>query len=211
MRIVSVNVGLPRAILWKGRAVQTGIFKEAVAGKQSVKRLNLVGDQQADLSVHGGLDKAVYAYPIEHYDFWRDFLGESDLPPGAFGENLTLEGLTEENVHIGDRFQMGTAELVVTQPRTPCYKLAVKFGRTDIVRRFLESGYSGFYLSVQQEGELQQGDTIYAVEREPHQVRVADLNQIQRGEEVGIDLLQRAVQIQALPEAWRNAIQEGIE
>lgn len=210
MRIVSVNVGLPRTILWKGRPVQTGIFKEAVAGRQRVRRLNLDGDQQADLSVHGGPDKAVYAYPIEHYDFWRHFLGEIDLLPGAFGENLTVEGLTEESVHIGDRFRIGTAELTVTQPRTPCYKLAAKFGRTDIVRRFLESGFSGFYLSVQQEGELSQGDTIHVIERETHQVCIADLNRIQRGEAVDIRLLRKAVQIKALPEGWRNAIRESI-
>ena len=210
MHVVSVNVGLPRTILWKGHPVQTGIFKEAVEGPQRVRRLNLDGDRQADLSVHGGPDKAIYAYPIEHYDFWRHFLGQNDLPPGAFGENLTLEGLTEETVHVGDRFLIGTAELTVTQPRTPCYKLAAKFGRTDMVRRFLESGYSGFYLSVQQEGELRQGDTIHAVEREAHQVCVADLNRIQRGEAVDVRLLRKALQIKALPEGWRSAIQEGI-
>ena len=210
MRVVSVNVGVPRTISWRGQPVQTGIFKEAVAGRQRVRRLNLDGDRQADLSVHGGLDKAVYAYPIEHYDFWRLFLDEDDLPPGAFGENLTLEGLTEETVHVGDHFRIGTVELTVTQPRTPCYKLAAKFGRTDIVRRFLESGYSGFYLSVQQEGELGPEDTVHAVEREMQQIRVADLNRIQRGEAIDVRLLRKAVQIKALPQEWRNAIQEGL-
>jgi MOSC domain-containing protein YiiM len=211
MRIVSVNVGLPRSILWKGHPVQTGIFKAPVEGPQTVRRLNLDGDRQADLSVHGGPNKAVYAYPLEHYDFWRDFLGELTLPPGAFGENLTVEGVTEDDVSIGDRFRIGTAELVVTQPRQPCYKLAAKFGRTDIVRRFLESGYSGFYLAVHKEGELSKGDAIHLLDREPHQVRVADLNRIQRGEETPLELLQRAVQVEALPEEWRTAIREMID
>lgn len=208
MRIVSVNVGLPRTILWKGRRVETGIFKEPVEGRCMVKRLNLDGDQQADLTVHGGADKAVYAYPLEHYDFWRNFLGTTDLPPGAFGENLTVEGLTEESVHIGDRLQIGSTELVVTQPRQPCYKLAAKFGRTDIVRRFLESGYSGFYLAVRQSGDVGQGDAVQVIERESHQVRVADMNRLQRGETADAALVQRAMQIAALPEEWRESLRE---
>jgi MOSC domain-containing protein YiiM len=210
MRIVSVNVGLPRTILWKGRLVETGIFKEPVEGRCMVKQLNLEGDRQADLTVHGGLNKAVYAYPIEHYDFWRDFLAETDLPPGAFGENLTVEGLTEESVHIGDRLQIGTTELVVTQPRQPCYKLAAKFGRTDIVRHFLESGYSGFYLAVRRSGDVGRGDTIKVIEREVHQVRVADMNRLQRGETEDVDLMQRAIQIEALPEEWRDSLREFV-
>ncbi len=211
MRIVSVNVGLPRRILWKGRTVDTGIFKAPVEGRCAVKRLNLEGDRQADLTVHGGPNKAVYAYPIEHYDFWRDFLAVTDLPMGAFGENLTTEGLTEENVHIGNRIQIGTTELVVTQPRQPCYKLAAKFGRTDIVRHFLESGYSGFYLAVRQEGDVGRGDTINIIERETHQARVADLNQWQRGETEDVALMRRAMQIEALPEEWRDSLREFVE
>jgi MOSC domain-containing protein YiiM len=176
MHIVSVNVGLPRPIVWKGRSVLTGIFKEPVEGRVKVERLNLEGDRQADLSVHGGWDKAVYAYPIEHYGFWRDLLADSPLSPGAFGENLTVAGMTEETVHIGDRFRVGTTEMVVTQPRVPCYKLAAKFGRTDIVRHFLESGYSGFYLAVAQEGDVGGGDAIQVVEQMPDGMSIAELN-----------------------------------
>ena len=210
MQIVSVNVGLPRIITWRGDEIETGIFKEPVEGRRIVRRLNLDGDRQADLTVHGGPNKAVYAYPIEHYAFWRDFLKREDLPPGSLGENLTTEGLTEETLHIGDRLEIGTTELVVVQPRQPCFKLAAKFARTDIVRRMLESGYSGFYLAVRREGEVGQGDTIRVIERDPHQVKVADLNRLYHGKTVDIALMQRAVQVEALPEEWRAALRERL-
>src|SRR5262245_25306653 len=148
MRVVSVNVGLPREVEWKGRVVTTGIFKTPVAARVALRALNLEGDRQADLTVHGGADKAVYAYPSEHYPFWRRELPGLDLPCGAFGENLTTEGLDEAEVRIGDRFRVGTAEVRVTQPRIPCYKLGIRLGRDDIVERFLWSGRSGFYLAV---------------------------------------------------------------
>ncbi len=176
MHVVSVNVGLPRRITWQGRPVLTGIFKEPVEGRIAVRRLNLEGDLQADLSVHGGPEKAVYAYPAEHYDFWRGLLPEIALPPGSFGENLTVEGLTEENAHVGDRFQIGTAEVMVTQPRMPCYKLAAKFGRTDIIRYFLESRRSGFYLAVLHEGAVGRGDSIQVIERASRGASIAALN-----------------------------------
>src|SRR4051794_6720971 len=157
MHVVSVNVGLPRRVRWKGRDVTTGIFKEPVGGRTPLRPLNLDGDRQADLSVHGGATKAVYAYPVEHYPFWRDVLGH-ELTPGAFGENLTVEGVPlEDEVAIGDRFRIGTAELVVTQPRIPCFKLGLRFGREDIVKRFLASGRSGYYLAVAVEGDVGAG------------------------------------------------------
>ncbi len=180
MRVVSVNVGLPKPIVWKGRPVLSGIFKEPVEGRITVRRLNLEGDRQADLTVHGGPDKAVYAYPVEHYDFWRSLLSGIDLPPGSFGENLTVEGMMEENVHIGDCFQIGTAQMMVTQPRTPCYKLAAKFGRTDIVRHFLETGYSGFYLAVLREGDVGIGDAIQVIAQAAQKVSIAALNKQHR-------------------------------
>lgn len=176
MRVISVNVGLPKPIVWNGRFVLSSIFKEPVEGRIAVRRLNLEGDRQADLSVHGGPDKAVYAYSVEHYSFWRDFLSEVALPPGSFGENLTVEGLMEENVHIGDCLQIGTAQLRVTQPRTPCYKLAAKFERTDIVQQFLETGYSGFYLAILREGEIGRGDEIQVIASAAQRVSIADLN-----------------------------------
>jgi MOSC domain-containing protein YiiM len=146
MRVVSVNVGLPREVMWHGRSVTTGIYKEPVAGRVTLRTLNLEGDRQADLSVHGGKDKAVYCYPIEHYDYWKKELPGRDLPLGVFGENFTTDGLLEDSVHLGDRFSVGSAEVVVTQPRLPCYKLGVRFGSDDMVRRFLASGRSGFML-----------------------------------------------------------------
>src|SRR4029450_12262723 len=140
MKLLSVNVGLPREIAWKGKIVRTSIFKEPVAGRIRVAKLNVDGDQQSDLTVHGGIDKAVYAYPSEHYPFWRRELELEDLPWASFGENLTTEGWWEDEVHIGDRFRIGTAEVVGTQPLLPCFKLAMRFDREDIVERFLESG-----------------------------------------------------------------------
>lgn len=160
MRVLSVNVGTPREVARHGRRVWTAIFKAPVAGRVAVRRLNLEGDAQADLTVHGGAAKAVYAYPGEHYPLWREELGRPDLSWGAFGENLTLEGLVEADVAIGDRLRIGTAELIVTQPRLPCFKLALRFERRDIGKLFMASGRSGFYLAVAREGELAAGDPV---------------------------------------------------
>jgi MOSC domain-containing protein YiiM len=146
--LTSVNLATPRTLSWQGRLVQTGIDKRPVEGPVAVHRLGLTGDMQADLRVHGGLQKAVYVYASEHYGFWRAELPGTGLPPGSFGENLTIAGLLEADVHVGDHLQIGTAVFQVTQPRTPCFKLALKFGRPDMIHRFLASGRSGFYLSV---------------------------------------------------------------
>lgn len=160
MRVVSVNVSLPKTVEWRGRKVTTGIFKEPVEGLVRIRRTGLEGDRQADPSVHGGPMKAVYAYPSEHYPSWRRELERPDLGWGAFGENLTIEGLEEGQVHIGSRLRIGSAVLKVTQPRMPCYKLGIRFGRIDMVRRFLASGRSGFYLAVVEEGDVAAGDPI---------------------------------------------------
>src|SRR5881398_3526075 len=149
MKLVSVNTGLPRYVTWHGRNVTTGIFKQPVQGRIPLRKLNLDGDRQADLSVHGGEYKAVYCYPLGHYDFWRTELPGKDLPMGVFGENFTTEGLLEDSVHLGDRLSVGSAEVVVTQPRLPCYKLGIRFGRPDMVRRFHKSGRTGFYVAVE--------------------------------------------------------------
>jgi MOSC domain-containing protein YiiM len=211
MRLVSVNVGLPRSITWKGRTVKTGIFKTPTHGRVRVRRLNLEGDRQADLSVHGGPDKAIYVYPSEHYDYWRGEFPGMELPWGMFGENFTTIGLLEGAVNVGDAFRIGSAVAMVTQPRVPCYKLAAKFGREDIVKRFLASGRSGFYLKVIQEGEVGAGDAIERLSQDAHSVTVADVAKLYRdgGDEVG--LLQRAVQVEALPENWREHFQQQIE
>ncbi len=171
----SINVGLPREILWHRKTVTTSIFKAPVSGRIRVSRHNLAGDQQSDLTVHGGVDKAVYVYPSEHYAYWREQLPDFPLPWGAFGENFTSEGLLEDAIRIGDRLRIGTAEFAVTQPRMPCFKLGVRFDRADMVKRFLQSGRSGFYLSVSKEGEVTAGDTVTFIARDEHAVSVADV------------------------------------
>lgn len=213
MKLISVNVGLPREVISNGKRVTTGIFKEPVAGRVRLRRLNLEGDRQADLTVHGGADKAVYAYPVEHYDFWRRELPGRDLPWGMFGENFTMEGLLEEAAHIGDRFRIGTAELIVTQPRLPCYKLGVKFGREDMVKRFLASGRTGFYFSVSREGEVGAGDEIEVVSRAENSVTVPAIARLYVTKKYGsidMELLQRAIRVAALPENWRRYFLERL-
>ena len=204
MRIVSVNVGLPRTLPHDGGAVLTGIVKEPVAGPVAVALTNLAGDAQADLSVHGGIDKAVYAYPHEHYATWRDELGRDDLAPGHFGENLTLEGLLEDDVSIGDVFRMGTATFEVSQPRVPCFKLAIRMGDPAFAKPFLRSGRVGFYLRVRQEGDVRAGDPVVRelAARESMTIReVAAL----LGIDVGADKLDRGAALAALPLSWREA------
>ena len=207
MMLVSVNVGLPRQVAWKGRSVTTGIFKEPVQGRVPVRRLNLDGDRQADLSVHGGADKAVYAYPAEHYHYWRGELAGMAMPFGMFGENFTTEGLLEDAVHIGDHFRVGTAELVVTQPRLPCYKLGIKFGRDDMVKRFLASGRTGFYFSVSREGEVEAGNAVALIDRDPNHVAVPDITRLyvsKRYSPAEVEAVHRATRVEALPESWRT-------
>ena len=175
MKVLSVNVGLPRLVEYQGEPIATGIFKEPVVGQVKVGEFNLEGDRQADLRVHGGYYKAVYIYPSEHYEFWKRELPGMDLPFGIFGENLTTTGLTEENVFIGDRLRIGTAEFVVTQPRQPCFKLGIRFGRVDIIKRFAKSGRSGFYLAIEKPGELAAGDAIKVLVREQNEISIADI------------------------------------
>lgn len=211
MRLVSVNVGRPRLVAWHGRTVSTGIFKEPVAGRVALRRLNLDGDRQADLTVHGGRNKAVYVYPSEHYPRWRAELSDPQLSYASFGENFTTEGLDETTVNVGDEFRVGSARVVVTQPRQPCYKLGLRFGRADMVRRFHESRLSGFYLAVLDEGEVGAGDVFELVKRDERNVTIADLYGIFSGDETSPALLRRALLIEALPEGWRSAIEEMLE
>ena len=211
MKLVSVNVGLPREVTWKRKSVTTGIFKEPVAGRVMMRTLNLDGDRQADLSVHGGPSKAVYVYPVEHYDYWRRELPDMKLPWGVFGENLTTEGLLEDTVNIGDRFRIGSAEVMVTEPRMPCYKLGIKFGRDDIIKRFLASGRSGFYFAVLQEGEVGADDTIELLNRDEHNVTVGDIVRLYLSEKADLELLRRAARVDTLPESWRGYFQHQIE
>ena len=210
MRVVSVNVGLPREIMVNGDRVLTGIFKAPVQGRVAVRTLNVDGDRQADLTVHGGPDKAVYAYPHEHYPAWRALLKQDDLPAGAFGENLTLAGCTEEFVHIGDRLGIGTTEFVVTQPRMPCFKLAAKFRRPAIVREMLDNGFSGFYLAVTAQGEVGAGNAVEVISRDPEEVSVADLNRLFRSKFADRDLARRALKAEGLAAVWREMLNERL-
>lgn len=203
MNLISVNVGLPREVEWKGRTVTTGIFKEPVEGRIHARTLNLDGDRQADLSVHGGAEKAVYVYPSNHYDYWRTELPDMKLPWGMFGENLSIEGLKESEINIGDQFHIGSALFIVTQPRMPCYKLGVKFGRDDILKMFLNSRRTGFYFSVIEEGEVGAGDTVELVSRADHGVTVADITELYVSKGRDKEMMRRATEVEALPESWR--------
>ena len=188
LKLLSVNVGMPREVDWHGKLVRTSIFKSPVFGPVRVARLNLEGDQQSDLTVHGGIHKAVYVYPSEHYQFWREEIPDLEMPWGMFGENFTSEGLLEGAVNIGDRFRVGSAEFVVTQPRMPCYKLGIRFGRPEFVKRFLQSGRSGFYFSVLEEGQVTVGDSDERITRE-RGVTVADIVNLYRADKTNQDLL----------------------
>jgi MOSC domain-containing protein YiiM len=204
VKIISVNVGLPRLVLRNAEPVSTGIFKEPVAGRVMVRKLNLDGDRQSDLSVHGGPQKAVYLYPSEHYDFWKRELPDMELPWGMFGENLTTTGLLETGVHIGDKFRIGTAEVMVTQPRMPCYKLGIRFGRADIIKRFLASERTGFYFSVLKEGETGAGDQIELLEKNDSGVTVVEVTRLYSSDKENVDIMRRAIATEALPDSWRE-------
>jgi MOSC domain-containing protein YiiM len=210
MRLLSVSVGRPRLVSGKGQMVSTAIFKAPVEGRVMVRALNLDGDRQADLTVHGGPDKAVYAYPSEHYEFWRAELPELEFSFAAFGENLTTEGLSEAGVNVGDRFRVGAAELQVTQPRMPCYKLGLRFGRSDMVKRFMQSGRTGFYFRVLREGEVGAGDEIELLGRDPRGVAVAEITRLYARDRDDLAAMRRAAEVEALPASWRDYFMERV-
>ena len=214
MKLVSVNTGLPREVMWHGRNVTTAIFKQPVAGRIALRKLNLDGDRQADLSVHGGEFKAVFCYPIAHYDYWKKELPGRELPLAMFGENFTTDGLLEDSVQVGDRFSVGSAEVVVTQPRLPCYKLGVRFQADDMVKRFLASGRTGFYLAVTREGEVGAGDEIRVIARDPNAVPVSEITRryiAKRYSDDDVASVQRALQVEVLPEGWKAYFRERVE
>jgi len=211
MKLISLNVGLPRVVESNGEPVTTGIFKEPKQGPIMLRTLNLDGDRQADLTVHGGVSKAVYGYPVEHYEFWRRELPDMELPFGMFGENFTTEGLREDTLNVGDRFRIGEAEVVVTEPRLPCYKLGIKFGRSDILRRFLQSRRTGFYFAVAKEGQVEAGDEIELLSRNSNNITIADITRLYAFEKDDVDTLRRAVKLEALSESWREYFQKQIQ
>jgi MOSC domain-containing protein YiiM len=210
MHIVSVNVGGPRDVERHGQRVRTSIWKEPVEGPVRVRTLNIDGDAQSDLRVHGGPEKAVYAYPSEHYDYWRRELDIGSLPWGAFGENLTTAGIVESEIAIGDRLRIGSVELMVTQPRLPCFKLGIRFDRDDMIKRFMSSGRSGFYLAVVHEGELAAGNRLEIVWRDPNGVTVADVASTEVGSP-NRRLLERVIAVAALPESWKRHLRSRLK
>jgi MOSC domain-containing protein YiiM len=211
LRLISVNVGLPRAVNWNDQTVMTGIFKEPVGGPVMLRTLDLDGDRQADLSVHGGVSKAVYAYPAEHYEYWKRELPDMQLPYGMFGENFSTEGLAEDTVNVGDRFRVGESELMVTEPRMPCYKLGIKFGRADILKKFLASRRTGFYFAVLKEGRVKAGDSMELLSKDTNKIAVAEITRLYAFEKNDVEMLQRVVKVEALSESWRDYFQHQLE
>jgi MOSC domain-containing protein YiiM len=210
MRILSVNVGRPREVEWRGERVRTSIWKSPVAGRIPLRGVNLDGDEQSDLRVHGGPEKAVYVYPSEHYGFWRGELPGVELGFGHFGENLTSEGLLESEVSIGDRLRIGSAELRVTQPRVPCFKLGIRFGRPEIVKRFLRAGRSGFYLAVVREGDVGAGDEVVRIPVATPSLTVAEVAALHAGRVTDRERMRFASELAGLPEGWREGFREAL-
>ena len=211
MKLVSVNIGLPRSLKWRGATFETGIFKQPVSGRIALRQTNLDGDRQADLSVHGGTNKAVYGYPTEHYEYRRNELPGVELEWGAFGENFTTSGLLETEVCVGDRYQIGSALIVVTTPRQPCFKLAAKFNRDDMIQRFLHSGRSGYYFSVAQAGEVATGDEFRLLTRLDPTITIAEMVDLYTSASPDIDVLERAVRVQSLSPGWRARFQARLD
>jgi MOSC domain-containing protein YiiM len=213
MKVLSVNVGLPRKVLFNGQIITTAIFKDPVKGPIMLRKINLDGDKQADLTVHGGVDKAVYSYPSEHYNYWRKQYPNIDIIWGMFGENFTTEGLMEDTVNIGDQIKIGSAKLVATQPRMPCYKLGVRFGIMEIIKRFLSSGRPGIYFKVLKQGEVKTDDEIEIIEKDKNNVTVKDIIRlyVDKDHVDNIETMRRAIKISALPEGWKYEFQQNIE
>lgn len=206
MRVLSINVGRPRTVLWHGKPVLTSIWKHAVDGPIHLAPFTLIGDEQSDLTVHGGPNKAVYGYASEHYEYWRAELPKTELPWGVFGENLTVEGLLETNIAVGDHYRIGSAELIATQPRLPCFKLGIRFGDDRMVKRFMASRRSGFYFSIATPGTIAAGDTIERVSRVDDPITLAELNALFAGDSDDQDLARRAVATEALPQFWKDEL-----
>jgi MOSC domain-containing protein YiiM len=210
-RILSVNVSLPREIDHEGQIISTGIFKEPIEGRITLRTLNLDGDRQADLSVHSGPDKAVYTYSVEHYEYWRGVFPDLEMPNGMFGENLTVEGLIESEINLGDVFRIGSAIVIATQPRMPCYKLGIKFGRMDVIKKFLASGRSGIYFKVSKEGKVSTGDSICQITKDLNQITISDIVRLYTIEREDLQTMRRAVKVDALPKGWKRYFLEQIQ
>ncbi len=214
MKLLSVNCGLPREVTWNGMTVTTSIYKAPIAERVALRTLNLDGDRQSDLSVHGGKFKAVYFYSLEHYGYWKAELPGTPLPFGAFGENFTVEGLLENTVCIGDRITVGSAELVVTQPRLPCYKLGIRFASEEMISRFLASGRTGFYTAVMREGDVGAGDEVTVVGQAADPVPVSEATRLYVAKEFDAgdaQQVRRLMATNALPDSWKEYFEEKLE
>jgi MOSC domain-containing protein YiiM len=214
MKLLSVNCGLPREVLWHGTKVTTSIYKEPVGGRVALRTLNLDGDRQSDLKVHGGKYKAVYFYSVEHYGYWKAELGRPALSFGAFGENFTVEEFLEDDVYVGDRISVGSAELVVTQPRLPCYKLGIRFESDEMIKRFLDSGRTGFYTAVVREGEVAAGDELTVVWHDPDAVPVSAIPRLYIAKQYDAEDLRQARRLlaaEALPDSWKGYLEQKMQ
>ena len=214
MKLLSVNCGLPREVPWNGMTVTTSIYKEPVAGRITLRTLNLDGDRQSDLTVHGGMYKAVYCYPVAHYDYWKAELPARPLPPGSFGENFTIDSPLEDSIHIGDRFSVGTAKVVVTQPRLPCYKLGIRFESGEMIKRFLDSGRTGFYVAVTHEGEVGEGDEVQTVSLDPVAIPVSEITRLYIAKRFTADdarIVERVLNLEALTDSWKEYFAEKLQ
>ena len=208
MKLLSVNVSQPKEVSYNGKRIKTGIFKEPVSGRTMMRRLNLDGDGQGDPTVHGGIHKAVYIYTIEHYHYWKRELGRDDLTYGQFGENLTVEGLLEETIHIGDVFRVGEALVEVSQPRVPCFKLGIKMGNARIVKPFLASERVGFYVRVLEEGEVGAGDAIERTKVGEGQMTVKEIVHLRHFDNTNVAAAEKAASLPALTPSWRDSFEE---
>ena len=204
MKLLSVNVSKPKPIQYSGKTIRTGIFKEPVSGTVMLREKNIDGDGQGDLRVHGGTYKAIYGYPFEHYAYWQQELHRDDLAYGQFGENLTVEGLLEAAVHIGDIFQIGAVKLQITQPRVPCFKLAYKMGLPEFPKQFLESRRVGFYFRVLEEGEITAGDAITRIEDAPEPMSVTEIVNLRYFDRDNHEKIAQARKLPALSPSWKR-------
>lgn len=207
MQLLSVNVGRPQTIEWNGRSITTAIFKQPVAGPVTLAGVNLAGDQQADLAVHGGPDKAVYAYDATHYDAWRSLLPDwTDWTPGLFGENLTTQGLLETEVRVGDVFGIGTARLRAVQPRQPCYKLNLRFNDGGMAGRFAKLNRPGIYFRVVEPGIIRAGDAVELLEQGPTGLTIQTVSQLLVTREIDATTLAEVWAAPHLPESMKQQL-----
>lgn len=210
MKLLSVNVSLPKEVQNNGKTMTTGIFKEPVKKRVMLRTMNLDGDGQADLVGHGGIYKAVYVYSIENYEYWKSELSRNDFTYGQFGENFTVEGMLEDEIHIGDVFRVGGALVEVTQPRVPCAKLGFKMGMAKFPKLFLQNSRVGFYLRVLEEGEVGAGDVIERVEVDAERMTVREINHLLYFDQKNLEGAKKALRIRALSPGWRGSFKERL-